>query len=323
MQQIDIEKLPTMKLDKRAKDKTGMKQGDLIFLKPAERKGSPPKIYWWAQCLKCGAVFKVRTDTQATCCHNCKKQGSSKKRRPLLDLTNKKFGRLTALYPIVNSNNNKIYWHCKCDCGKECDVITSSLTYGNTKSCGCQRRDHANFKKLKLDLVGQRFGHLTVLEETNQRQYGKVVWKCQCDCGNIVYLNTTRLTQGNDISCGCQKTSYGANGIKILLEKNSINYQKEYRFKDFADRIYDFAILNKDNEVIRLIEFDGEQHFRFSGGWNTPQQVKNCQQHDKEKNEYAIAHNIPLVRIPYWERDNITLNMLLGDEYLIEGFKEN
>lgn len=46
MQQIDIEKLPTIKLDKRAKDKTGMKQGDLIFLKPAEKKGNPPRIYW-------------------------------------------------------------------------------------------------------------------------------------------------------------------------------------------------------------------------------------------------------------------------------------
>lgn len=38
---------------------------------------------------------------------------------------------------------------------------------------------------------------------------------------------------------------------------------------------------------------------------------------DNEKNEYALSHNIPLVRIPYWERDNITLDMLLGDQYLI------
>ena len=39
---------------------------------------------------------------------------------------------------------------------------------------------------------------------------------------------------------------------------------------------------------------------------------------DKEKNQYAIEHNIPLVRIPYTERDNITLDMLLGDKYLIK-----
>lgn len=34
---------------------------------------------------------------------------------------------------------------------------------------------------------------------------------------------------------------------------------------------------------------------------------------DKVKNEYALSHGIPLVRIPYWERDNITLEMLFGD----------
>ena len=35
------------------------------------------------------------------------------------------------------------------------------------------------------------------------------------------------------------------------------------------------------------------------------------------KNDYAFTHNIPLVRIPYWERDHITLEMILGDEYII------
>ena len=36
---------------------------------------------------------------------------------------------------------------------------------------------------------------------------------------------------------------------------------------------------------------------------------------DKIKNEYALSHNILLVRIPYWERDKITLDMILGSTY--------
>lgn len=36
-------------------------------------------------------------------------------------------------------------------------------------------------------------------------------------------------------------------------------------------------------------------------------------------NEYALSHNIDLVRIPYWERKHITLEMLLEDNFLIEG----
>ena len=69
-----------------------------------------------------------------------------------------------------------------------------------------------------------------------------------------------------------------------------------------------------------MIEYDGETHFYFTNsGWNTELNFKKIKEHDKIKNEWAAAHNIPLVRIPYWERDNITLDMLLGDQYLVEG----
>ena len=61
----------------------------------------------------------------------------------------------------------------------------------------------------------------------------------------------------------------------------------------------------------RLIEFDGEPHYQEIPEWRTT--LEMVQQHDKEKNEYALFHNIPLVRIPYWERDNITLEMIMGD----------
>lgn len=77
---------------------------------------------------------------------------------------------------------------------------------------------------------------------------------------------------------------------------------------------YDFAII-QNNEVVRLIEFDGEQHYREVPQWRTSLDV--IQRRDKEKNEYALSNNIPLVRIPYWERDNITLDMIMGDKYLV------
>ena len=46
--------------------------------------------------------------------------------------------------------------------------------------------------------------------------------------------------------------------------------------------------------------------------------LETTQKRDKVKNDYALTHNIPLVRIPYWERDNITLDMIMGDQYLIK-----
>ena len=53
--------------------------------------------------------------------------------------------------------------------------------------------------------------------------------------------------------------------------------------------------------------------------WNDTQDtLEQRQERDRIKNEYALSHNIPLVRIPYWERDNITLEMIMGDQYLIK-----
>lgn len=53
-----------------------------------------------------------------------------------------------------------------------------------------------------VDLTGQRFGKLTVLERAPN--IGKhTAWKCKCDCGNIVVKEGTNLKQGHTKSCGC------------------------------------------------------------------------------------------------------------------------
>lgn len=271
------------------------------------------------QC-ECGNIEKIRADGLKTSCYKCSNETKAQKLKQILaqDLSGQKFGRLTVLYPTEGQNGKGMHWHCKCECGNEIDVIAGSLTSGNTKSCGCLKKENAHFTQLKLNLVGQRFGKLLVIEETKERQYEKVVWKCQCDCGNIVYLNTTRLRQGNDISCGCQKTSYGASQIENLLKNNNLNYKKEYTNKELNGKRFDFVLLDENNEVIRLIEFDGEQHYRYSGGWNTKENMLLTQKRDQIKNKYALTHNIPLVRIPYWERDNITLEMIMEDKYLVK-----
>lgn len=53
------------------------------------------------------------------------------------DATGKKFGKLTAIERVGNNKDGCSLWRCKCDCGKESIVMYSSLSTGNTKSCGC------------------------------------------------------------------------------------------------------------------------------------------------------------------------------------------
>jgi len=53
----------------------------------------------------------------------------------IIDLTGKKFGRLTVL-GLASLENSVTFWHVRCDCGKE-KVIRRSNLYGGAKSCGC------------------------------------------------------------------------------------------------------------------------------------------------------------------------------------------
>lgn len=57
------------------------------------------------------------------------------------DITGKRFGRLVALGPVGRAGGEKIVWRCRCDCGKETDVRAGDLCKGNTRSCGCLRRE--------------------------------------------------------------------------------------------------------------------------------------------------------------------------------------
>lgn len=102
-------------------------------------------------------------------------------------------------------------------------------------------------------------------------------------------------------------------------KKNNIPFIREYKFLNSLLR-FDFAILNNSDKVIRLIEFDGEQHYEQNiknSGWNTYQKYQYTLKHDLLKNKLAQNNNIPLIRIPYWERDNITLEMLFSDKYRV------
>jgi HNH endonuclease len=111
-----------------------------------------------------------------------------------LDLLNKKFGKLLAIEKTNKRKDGKVIWKCLCDCGNIVEVVGKSLKNGTTKSCGCIR-----IKELK----GKRFGRLLVLENTFTKNNSNYIWKCLCDCGNIVEIAGSSLTGGYTKSCGC------------------------------------------------------------------------------------------------------------------------
>ena len=58
-----------------------------------------------------------------------------------MDLSGKRFGRLTVIKEANKKRGYNKFYLCKCDCGKYTKVINSSLTNGDTKSCGCLQKE--------------------------------------------------------------------------------------------------------------------------------------------------------------------------------------
>lgn len=66
------------------------------------------------------------------------------------------------------------------------------------------------------DLTGQRFGRLTVLKDSGERQKRMVMWLCKCDCGNFKKVRTDHLKDNRVKSCGCFH-------LERIKEKNSLD----------------------------------------------------------------------------------------------------
>ncbi|MCD7847945.1 MAG: transcriptional regulator [Oscillospiraceae bacterium] len=58
-------------------------------------------------------------------------------------------------------------------------------------------------KSQKTVAPGSRFGHLTVICDSGERKNGYIVWKCRCDCGNIINVDMRTLRRGTVTDCGC------------------------------------------------------------------------------------------------------------------------
>lgn len=245
---------------------------------------------------------------------------------PKIDLTNKKFEHFIVLgrnEERTKENGRNVFWNCRCECGKTFVDTTTNINKGHRKSCGCLHAAIMSETHLQ-DLTGQQFGELTVLERDFEHpqngQKPRTYWWCLCSCGNIKSIERTHLVNRNQISCGC-KQSIGEYNINQILSKNNIHYTTQYtnsllKTNNNGYLRFDFAILDDHNQPIRFIEFDGPQHKEETSNMHFSA-LAIIQERDAQKDIYAKTNNIPLVRIPYYKRDSMTIEDLLGDKFLV------
>jgi len=277
-------------------DESGNKYGFLTVKELTKDKNG--RTAWLCQC-DCGNTKIVRgsdlrkgkiTSCGLSCALRHQRSGVFK------DETGNRYGKLLVIKRVNNTTNGKAKWLCQCDCGNQTEVYGTDLRSGKVLSCGCYARETRSNKQFK-DETGNTYGFLTVLSLVEKSP--KAIWHCQCRCGNEIDVEGIRLRSGNTKSCGCL-LSWQEETIARFLKDYNINFKRQYTFEDLkSDKDkklrFDFAILNKSNQLLGLIEYQGQQHYQSIEYWGGDDYLKRQQQHDDMKLQYCFKHNIPLL----------------------------
>lgn len=142
----------------------------------------------------------------------------------------------------------------------------------------------------------------------------KILCKCIID-GYVWEITPDNLLRGE----GCPKcsTSKGEKRCIEYFKNNKIQYISQYEYDDLfgvgnRHLKFDFAIVDNSQKVLGLVEYDGVFHYRKIYDNDKHEILKD---HDKRKDDYCLKNNIQLLRIPYWEYNNI--------ESILEKYIEN
>jgi len=241
-------------------------------------------------------------------------------------------------YDVTYGSSKKVWWKCSKNPKHEwqstisnrsnlnngcpyCDGKYPSEDY-NLLICNPKLCEEWNYEKNKKKP-----------EEYTPGSSQKVWWKCK-ECGYEWKAVIGSRHNGWKIGCPECNKSKGEDRISkyfINEEFMKINdedykilddiFKEKYKYyitqKKFKDLVglnngllsYDFYLPNLQYNF--LIEYDGEFHYKAIKLYkNEPikyaeERLRKQQEHDRLKTEYAEKHNIKLLRIPYWDFDNI------------------
>jgi len=284
-------------------------------------EGSDIKLKW--KCLKggCNETFKMIWDSilQNRGCPYCegRKVGLSNclaTKKP--DLASEwhptKNGDLTP-YDVTCGIVKKVWWQCSKNLEHEWEAKINNRNSGN--GCPYCSGRYAT-KENNLLVINPELCKEWNYKKNNKKPEGytpgsnkKVWWICK-ECGyewkSVIY------SRNSGIGCPQCNESKGEIEIRKILNNEYLNYKSQYSFLNLLSDLnnplrFDFAIFKDKTktQIYGLIEYDGKQHYEWIEGWISKENYKKIKYHDQLKNQYCQKYNISLLRIPYWEFNNI------------------
>ena len=199
----------------------------------------------------------------------------------------------------------------ECHCLKHSiDFVRLALSLYND-NCGCDEchkeliRQITGFSKEQyIEILHFNFPHIDLTGEYGSLQEETDFYCHKCDTS----WNERPILVKNR-GCPMCENNKTENLVGSILNDYDIKYKRQYTFEGCKDkRKLPFDYYLPDYHV--LIEYDGEQHYYPVGFGCRNEQEKYekfmyIQKHDMIKNNYCTDNNIPIIRIPYWEKKNM------------------
>lgn len=232
-------------------------------------------------------------------CSICKKEEEQNKK--LIEI---KDHMLSLGYTLLSTRyiNNSSLLKVMCPLGHIFHV--SSANFKKGRRCSeCYK-----YKKLSQSYIEEYFGSfgykiLNSYESANKKL------KVMCPDGHIFYMPYSKFYTGR--RCPYCSMSSGEQEIARILDKHNIYYSSQKRFnecKNVNTLPFDFYLIKRNT----LIEFDGQQHFEYGRFDLNLLDLMNLKHRDKIKTKFCKDSGIKLIRIPYWEFNNIE-NILIKE----------
>ena len=286
-------------------------QSEVVYICPihGECKTKVTSIQQGKQCYKCSRALALKKKNETT----LKQRQDDLYLKALVACDKKGYELVSKKEDIINNRTYVVY---KCPIHGLQKMRISNLING--RGCPeCSLDVKSEKYRLSPDEVEERvrvLGGKLLNKGDYINQYEKnLVIKC-IYCGTPFTTSLVLFAQhGGQMCDNCKDTeSIGERRIRNFLELNNILFEQEKWFSDCRDiKPLPFDLYLPDYNTI--IEFDGEQHYKQ--GHFTHSNLLYTRKHDAIKNEYCKNNNIALIRIPYWDLNNI--EKILNDKFLI------
>jgi len=206
-------------------------------------------------------------------------------------------------------------------CGTIYEVTPDRFKAGNrciNKECLYKRKKPRNVTQEDFERrVREKLGPRYIILSKYTTCHNKVKVRHEV-CGTEYEVKAGHLLYDNNRCPYCSKRKTESDGEAIIrrwLTARNINFIQEYTgFNLYNKKKLSFDFYINHNDKIKLIEFDGEFHFKPFYE-NDDSDLISQQQRDEIKNEFCKKNNYDLLRINYKEVDEIPriLNEFLKD----------